>query len=98
MMNNEMPKYQEVLEIMLMALVSEPMKVQVSRKVDEMGVLLTVQVAQEDMGMVVGKEGKMSEALRTVVRGIGRREAAKVAVKILEPDGTDRSYARKGEE
>ncbi len=77
----------QLLETIIKALVSEPDKVKVSRKVDEMGVLLELDVAQADMGTVIGKQGKTAIALRTILRAFGSRNNARVNLKIIEPEG-----------
>jgi len=76
----------EVLETMLQAIVTQPEKVEVSRSVDEMGVLLTVKLGEGDAGMVIGKAGRGIQAIRTVMNAVGRRSQARVNVKLDVPD------------
>ncbi|MBI2644043.1 MAG: KH domain-containing protein [Candidatus Wildermuthbacteria bacterium] len=90
----ETPKYQELLEYVVKAIVDNPEAVTVDRKVDEMGVLLTLKVHQTDMGQVVGRQGSTAKAIRTLVRIIGLKSHARVNLKIEEPEGGQRAPAR----
>jgi predicted RNA-binding protein YlqC (UPF0109 family) len=85
-----MAKYQdqEFVEFLVKSIVSEPDKVEVSRKVDEMGVLLEVKVAPSDMGMLIGRSGATAKAIRTLVRIVGIRNNARVNLRIIEPEGS----------
>lgn len=79
---------QEFLEFAVKALVDFPEDVKVERKIDEMGVLITLDVNPKDMGMVIGREGQTAKALRTILRVIGARNNARVNLKINEPAGS----------
>ncbi|MCX6766082.1 MAG: KH domain-containing protein [Candidatus Moranbacteria bacterium] len=81
---------QEFLEYTVKLLVDTPDAVKVERKIDEMGVLITLQVDPKDMGMVIGREGATAKALRTILRVIGARNNARVNLKINEPEGSER--------
>ena len=81
---------QEFIEYVVKALVDHPESVKVDRKIDEMGVLITLDVHQEDMGMVIGREGMTAKALRTLLRVIGAKNNARVNLKINEPEGSTR--------
>lgn len=78
---------QEFLEYIIKNLVDHPEDVKVDRKVDEMGVLLSLRVHPEDMGQVVGREGSTARSIRTLVRIIGLKNHARVNLKIEEPEG-----------
>ena len=80
----------EFVEQIVKMLVDNPDAVKVERKIDEMGVLITLDVSPEDMGMVIGREGSTAKALRTLLRVIGARNNARVNLKINEPEGSDR--------
>jgi hypothetical protein len=69
------------------ALVDHPEDVKVDRKVDEMGVLLSLKVHAEDMGQIVGRQGSTARAIRALVRIIGLKNHARVNLKIEEPEG-----------
>ncbi len=81
---------QEFIEYVVKMLVDHPEAVKVDRKIDEMGVLITLDVHAEDMGMVIGREGMTAKALRTLLRVIGARNNARVNLKINEPEGSTR--------
>lgn len=81
-----MEKDQEFVEMVVKAIVDNPDKVKTERKVDEMGVLIELTVAPEDMGKIIGKEGKTAKSVRTLLRVLGAKERARVNLKIIEPD------------
>jgi predicted RNA-binding protein YlqC (UPF0109 family) len=64
--------------------------VKVDRKVDEMGVLLTLSINPADMGYVIGKQGQTAKAIRTLVKIVGAKNNARVNLKILEQEGSTR--------
>lgn len=84
---------QEFLEYIVRALVDNPDDVKIDRKVDEMGVLLTLSVNPEDMGQIIGKAGSTARAIRSLARIVGLKNHARVNLKIEEPAG-DRPGAR----
>lgn len=79
---------EEFLEYVVKALVDNPSAVKVSRKVDEMGVLLSVKVDKEDVGKLIGRQGNTAKALRTLLRVVGIKNHARVNLKIEEPEGS----------
>ena len=83
----------EFLEAVIKALVEVPDEVKVNRTVDEMGVLITLQVNQKDMGTVVGRSGNTAKAIRSLLRVVGMKNNARVNLKILEPQGSTRTTA-----
>ena len=80
-------KDQEFLEFVVAELVDNPKDVKVERKVDEMGVLLSLKVNPQDMGQIIGREGSTAKAIRNLVRIIGLKNHARVNLKIEEPEG-----------
>jgi predicted RNA-binding protein YlqC (UPF0109 family) len=78
----------DFLEFLIKSLVDHPEDVQIDRKVDEMGVLLTLRVNSEDMGQIIGKEGSTAKAIRNLVRIVGLKNQARVNLKIEEPVGS----------
>ena len=82
---------QEFLEYLVKSIVDHPDDVKVDRKVDEMGVLLSLTVNQQDMGQVVGREGATAKAIRSLLRIIGIKNNARVNLKIEEPEGSTRA-------
>jgi len=90
-MAEERPQYEELLEYIVKSLVDNPDDVTVQRKVDEMGVLLTLKVHAQDMGQIVGRQGSTARAIRTLVRIAGLKAHARVNLKIEEPEGGKRA-------
>ena len=84
----------DFLEFIVKALVDNPDDVKVDRKVDEMGVLLSLKVNPEDMGQIIGKAGSTARAIRNLVRIVGLKNHARVNLKIEEPEGS-RAQGRK---
>ncbi len=84
-----MAKYvdQEFVEYVIKSIVDHPDEVKTDRKIDEMGVLLTLKVNPEDMGQVIGRQGSTARAIRTLLRVIGAKHSARVNFKIEEPEG-----------
>lgn len=79
---------QEFLEFLVKAIVDHPEEVKVDRKVDEMGVLLSLRVHPQDMGQVVGRQGATAKAIRSLLRIVGIKHDARVNLKIEEPEGS----------
>ena len=77
----------EFLQFLIESLVDNPKDVKVERKVDEMGVLLSLKVNPEDMGQIIGREGSTANAIRNLVRIVGLKNHARVNLKIEEPEG-----------
>lgn len=84
-----MVKDQEFLEYVIKAIVDFPDDVKVERTVDERGVLITLDVNQKDMGMVIGRQGTTAKAIRTLLRVVGARNDSRVNLKINEPAGSN---------
>lgn len=89
-----MEKDQEFLEYVVKSLVDNPDKVKVERKVDEMGVLMTLDIDPADMGKVIGRSGNTAKAIRTLLRVVGMKNNARVNLKINEPQGSEATSAR----
>ena len=81
---------QQFIEYVVKMLVDKPEAVRVERRIDDRGVLITLDVHPDDMGMVIGREGMTAKALRTLLRVIGARNDARVNLKINEPEGSER--------
>ena len=82
----EVMQDQQFVEQVVKALVNHPEDVRTERTVDEMGVLVTLHINQEDMGYVIGRRGQTARALRTLLRIVGAKNNARVNLKIYEPD------------
>ncbi len=74
----------EVLEIIAKSLVDSPDDVNITEIVnDDNSVTLELRVAQGDMGKVIGKQGRIAKAIRTVVKAAASRENKQVSVDIV---------------
>lgn len=74
----------DLVEFMVKALVDHPEEVNVSEIEGEQSVIYEVRVAQEDMGKIIGKQGRIARAIRTIVKAAGIKRGKKAAVEILE--------------
>ncbi|MFA5075931.1 MAG: KH domain-containing protein [Patescibacteria group bacterium] len=88
-----MEKDQKFVEDVVKAIVGNPDDVKTERKVDEMGVLITLHVNQADMGYVIGKQGQTARSIRTLLKIVGARLNARVNLKIHEPEGSRHAMA-----
>ena len=72
----------ELVEVIANALVDSPEDVVVTETEDEKQIVLNLTVAPEDMGKVIGKQGRIAKAIRTVVRAAGSKGDKKIMVDI----------------
>lgn len=75
---------QELLKFLASALVDHPEAVEVKEVQGERSVILELRVASEDMGKVIGKQGRIANALRTLVKAAGARDGKKAVVEIVQ--------------
>ena len=87
----EIMQDQQFVEQVVKVLVNHPDDVRTERTVDEMGVLITLHINQEDMGYVIGRRGQTARAPRTLLRIVGAKNNARVNLKIYEPDEVRRA-------
>jgi len=87
---------QDFIESVVKALVNNPDDVKTTRTVDEMGVLVTLKVNPEDMGIIIGRNGQNARAIRTLVRVVGAKNNAHVNLRIEEPAGSTRPAPKAG--
>jgi uncharacterized protein len=86
-----MEKDAEFLEYVVKGLADHPESVKITRTVDEMGVLLSLDVHPEDMGKIIGRSGNTAKAIRILLRVVGMKNNARVNLKINEPEGGRKS-------
>lgn len=79
----------EFVKYVISQIVDNPEDINISRTVDEMGVLITLEVNKDDMGKIIGKAGQTAKALRVLLRIIGSKNNARVNLKIVEPGGEE---------
>ena len=75
----------EFIQSVLGMLVEDKDQLVVDGKVDELGILITVQVSEKDMGKLIGKSGQTIKSIRTLLRVIGGTSNKRVNLKVLEP-------------
>lgn len=73
----------ELVEVIAKALVKNPDQVNVNETTDNSGTVYELQVAPEDMGKIIGKQGRIAKAIRTVVKAAATRENKRVMVEII---------------
>ena len=73
----------ESVEVIAKSLVDHPENVVVEEKQDGNQTILELHVASDDMGKVIGKQGRIAKAMRTVVKAASMRENKKVTVEIV---------------
>lgn len=76
----------DLVEYLVKKLVSDPDAVNVTAIEDEQGALYEVRVAPDDMGKVIGREGRVANAIRTVVKSVAMKQGKRAQVEIVEPD------------
>ena len=71
---------EEILRTIIENLVENKEEVKITRIDDERGILLKVKVAQEEMGKVIGKQGKVAKAIRTIMKSVTSNEKKNVGI------------------
>jgi len=74
----------DLVEILAKALVDHPEEVQVNQVEGEQSIILELRVSQEDMGKVIGKQGRIAKAIRTLVKAAAAKEGKRVVVEIIQ--------------
>jgi len=74
----------ELLETLAKALVDKPDEVEVSTVESDRSIILQLKVADDDVGKVIGKEGRIAKALRTIVKASSVKEGKKAVVEIID--------------
>ena len=73
----------ELVEVIAKALVDHPEEVSVNEKNEGRTIVLALHVAEGDMGKVIGKQGRIAKAIRSVVKAAAAKEDKKVVVDIM---------------
>ncbi len=74
----------EILETIIKSLVEDENAVIITEKEDEKGLNFEVKVANQDMGKVIGKQGRVAKSIRTVMKSVAGKEHKKVNIEFLE--------------
>ena len=73
----------EIIETIILNLVDNKDAVEITEKQDEKGIVFEVKVAEEDMGKVIGRQGRLAKSIRTLVKSIAGKEHKKVTVEFI---------------
>jgi hypothetical protein len=76
---------QDLIEYIALSLVNDPLQVRVSQFQRGPNVEIRLQVAKEDMGRVIGKRGRVANAMRNLLRVAAAREGKRATLDIMEP-------------
>ena len=72
------------LEAIITSLVNDPSSVSINEVDGEKAIIFEVKVAKSDMGRVIGREGKMAKAIRTIMKALATKEGKKVNVEFID--------------
>ncbi|MEW6661254.1 MAG: KH domain-containing protein [Bacillota bacterium] len=75
---------QNLVEVLAKALVDNPGLVQVKQVEKDKSLVLELKVAEEDMGKIIGKQGRIAKAIRTVVKAAATKTGKRVIVEIIQ--------------
>lgn len=81
---------EQFVDYVVKAIVGDPDSVKITRTIDEKGVLLELEVAQDDLGRVIGKRGSTAQSMRTLLRALGTKNEARYNLKIVDPNEGER--------
>jgi len=73
----------ELVEYIAKSIVNLPDEVVVTEENDEQGIRLTLQVADEDKGRIIGRQGRIAQAMRTLLRVKAAKQGTRVTLEIL---------------
>ncbi len=74
----------ELLELLAKAVVDDPDQVRVTVVEGEKSIILQLYVAPDDLGKVIGKQGRIAKAIRTIVKASAVKEGKKAIVEIID--------------
>ena len=73
----------DLIETLVFSIVDVPDKVSISEVEDEKGTLFNVSVGSEDVGKIIGKQGRIANAIRTLAKAAGAKRDKRVMVNVL---------------
>ncbi|MDR1801376.1 MAG: KH domain-containing protein [Lachnospiraceae bacterium] len=74
----------DLVEVIIKALVDKPDEVEINEKEDKEQTVIEVKVSPDDMGKIIGKQGRIAKAIRAVVKAAAAKDDKKVSVDILD--------------
>lgn len=72
------------LEAIITSLVNDPSEVSINQVDGEKQIIFEVKVANSDMGKVIGREGRIAKAIRTIMKALAAKEGKKVSVEFID--------------
>ncbi len=75
---------EEFLKVIISNLVENKDKVEITKKEEEKQTIFEVRVAKEDMGKVIGRQGRLAKSIRTVMKSVAAKEHKKVLVEFID--------------
>jgi uncharacterized protein len=73
-----------LVETIAKSLVDDPAQVQAAEEMEEDTLVIKLTVAKEDMGRIIGKEGRTAKAIRTILNAVSTKDNKKAVLKIVE--------------
>lgn len=73
----------EILQTIILNLVDNKEAVKIKETQGERNIVLEVKVAEEDMGKVIGKQGRLAKSIRTLIKAVATKEHKKVTVEFM---------------
>ena len=74
----------ETLELIINSLVNDKEAVSINEIDGEKSVILEVKVAENDMGKVIGKEGRIAKAIRTIMKSLAAKEEKRITIEFID--------------
>jgi predicted RNA-binding protein YlqC (UPF0109 family) len=83
-MSSEDTSMKTLVESIAKALVDDPTQVNATEETEEDTLVISLTVAKEDMGRIIGKEGRTAKAIRTILNAVSTKDSKKAILKIVE--------------
>lgn len=74
----------EILESIILNIVDDKDSVIIKEKIEEDSVIYEVKVANDDMGRVIGKQGRVAKAIRTLMKSLGAKEKKRITIEFID--------------
>jgi predicted RNA-binding protein YlqC (UPF0109 family) len=80
----EVTVMKQLVETIAKALVDDPSQVRATEEIEDEATVIKLTVAKEDMGRIIGKEGRTAKAIRTLLNAVSTKDNKKAILKIVE--------------
>ena len=74
----------DVLQTIIEAIVEDKSQIQITEKEGERETIFEVKVSKEDMGRVIGREGRIAKSIRTLFKAVGTKEHKRVTIEFID--------------